>query len=231
LTTQDPGAIAQRFPELLLSGRAVFLISGGIDSPVAAWLLIRKGVDPVFAYFDNYPLCDQAAEGIALDAIRRLCASADTRNARVYVISHSRDLQEILSKCPAKFACMLSRRMMFRVAEQIAVKENCEAIVTGDAIGQKASQTVQNIVAADCVVSQVQVLRPLVGMNKLQIERYAKRIGTYEISIRPGVASCGVPTNNPSTSAKRDRLNEIEKALKVQDMVRRAMENARILTV
>jgi thiamine biosynthesis protein ThiI len=121
--------------------------------------------------------------------------------------------------------------MMFRVAEQIAVKENCEAIVTGDAIGQKASQTVQNIVAADCVVSQVQVLRPLVGMNKLQIERYAKRIGTYEISIRPGVASCGVPTNNPSTSAKRDRLNEIEKALKVQDMVRRAMENARILTV
>jgi len=215
----------------LLSGRAVFLISGGIDSPVAAWLLIRKGVDPVFAYFDNYPLCDQAAEGIALDTIRRLCESAAVRNARVYVISHSPDLQEILSKCPAKFACMLSRRMMFRVAEQIAIKENCQAIVTGDAIGQKASQTVQNIVAADCVVSQVQVLRPLVGMNKLQIESYAKRIGTYEISIRPGVASCGVPTKNPSTSAKRDRLNEIEKALEVQDMVRRAIENARILTV
>jgi len=231
LTTQDPAGTVQQFPELILSGRAVFLISGGIDSPVAAWLLIRKGVDPVFVYFDNYPLCDQAAEGIALDTIRRLCESTGTRYARVYVISHSPDLQEILSKCPAKFACMLSRRMMFRVAEQIAVKQNCEAIVTGDAIGQKASQTVQNIVAADCVVSQVQVLRPLVGMNKLQIERYAKRIGTYEISIRPGVASCGVPTNNPSTSAKRDRLNEIEKALKVQDMVRRAMENARILTV
>jgi thiamine biosynthesis protein ThiI len=231
LTTQDPAGTVQQFPELLLSGRAVFLISGGIDSPVAAWLLIRKGVDPVFAYFDNYPLCDQAAEGIALDTIRRLCESAGVRNVRVYVISHSLDLQEILSKCPAKFACMLSRRMMFRVAEQIAIKENCQAIVTGDAIGQKASQTVQNIVAADCVVSQVQVLRPLVGMNKLQIERYAKRIGTYEISIRPGVASCGVPTKNPSTSAKRDRLNEIEKALEVQDMVRRAIENARILTV
>jgi len=231
LTTQDPAGTVQQFPELLLSGRAVFLISGGIDSPVAAWLLIRKGVDPVFAYFDNYPLCDQAAEGIALDTIRRLCESAGVRNARVYVISHSPDLQEILSKCPAKFACMLSRRMMFRVAEQIAIKENCQAIVTGDAIGQKASQTVQNIVAADCVLSQVQVLRPLVGMNKLQIESYAKRIGTYEISIRPGVASCGVPTKNPSTSAKRDRLNEIEKALEVQDMVRRAIENARILTV
>lgn len=212
-------------------GRAVFLISGGIDSPVAAWLLIRKGVDPIFVYFDNYPLCDQAAEEIALDTIRRLRASVGIGNARVYVISHSPDLQDILSKCPPKFACMLSRRMMFRVAEQIAIRENCQAIVTGDAIGQKASQTVQNIVAADCVVSQVQVLRPLVGMNKLQIERHAKKIGTYEISIRPGVASCGVPTNRPSTSARRDRLSEIEKALDVQGMVRRALENARILTI
>jgi thiamine biosynthesis protein ThiI len=121
--------------------------------------------------------------------------------------------------------------MMFRIAEQIAIKENCKAIVTGDAIGQKASQTVQNIIAADCVLSRMPVLRPLVGMNKLQIVKYAKTIGTYEISIRPGVASCGVPTSNPSTSAKRDQLTEIEQALDVQDMVRRAIANARITTI
>ena len=181
-------------------------MSGGIDSPVAAWLLIRKGVKPVFAYFDNYPLCDQAAEGIALESIRRVCAEGRVEGSRVYVVSHSPDLQEITSKCPPKFACILSRRIMFRVAEQIGIREDCGAIVTGDAIGQKASQTLQNIVAADSVLKQVQVLRPLVGMNKLQIERYAKKIGTYPISIRPGVASCGVPTRNPSTSAKRDRL-------------------------
>jgi thiamine biosynthesis protein ThiI len=119
---------------------------------------------------------------------------------------------------------------MFRVAEQIALKEGCTAVVTGDAIGQKASQTLQNIVASDCVLEKVQLLRPLVGMNKLQIERYAKQIGTYPISIRPGVASCGVPTNNPSTSAKRDRLKGVETALDIQDMVRRALDNARILT-
>ncbi len=149
----------------------------------------------------------------------------------MYVISHSPDLQEIISKCPVKFACILSRRMMFRIAEEIAVKENCEAIATGDALGQKASQTAQNIVAADCVLNQVEVLRPLVGMNKLQIERYAKKIGTYDTSIRPGVASCGVPTNNPSTSARRDRLAEIEDALDIPVMVRRAIENARVITV
>ena len=229
MTLQVPTIVGEEFPEVKLIGKAVFLVSGGIDSPVAAWLLIRKGVKPVFAYFDNYPLCDQAAEGIALEAIRKVCTAAKVEGAKLFIVSHSPDLQEILSKCPPKFACILSRRIMFRVAEQLAIGEGCGAIVTGDAIGQKASQTLQNIVAADSVLKQVQVLRPLVGMNKLQIELYAKRIGTYEISIRPGVASCGVPTNNPSTSARRDRLKEIETALDIQVMVRRAVENARLI--
>jgi len=228
---QVPSQVDKEPVSLNLFGRCVFLVSGGIDSPVAAWLLIRKGVEPVFAYFDNYPLCDQAAEGIALDSIRKVCIEGKSEGSKIYVVSHSPDLQEIMSKCPPKFACILSRRIMFRVSEQIAIRENCGAIATGDAIGQKASQTLQNIVAADSVLKQVQVLRPLVGMNKLQIERYAKSIGTYPISIRPGVASCGVPTKNPSTSAKRDRLNEIETALDTQAMVTRAIENAKIITV
>jgi thiamine biosynthesis protein ThiI len=219
------GAISE--PRLV--GKAVFLVSGGLDSPVAAWLLIRKGVKPTFAYFDNYPLCDQAAEGIAVEAIRKVCSETKTEDSKLFIVSHSLDLQEIMSKCPPKFACMLSRRIMFRVAQELATREDCGAIVTGDAIGQKASQTLQNIVAADSVLKQVQVLRPLVGMNKLQIERYAKSIGTYRISIRPGVASCGVPTNNPSTAAKRDRLDEIEGCLDTQAMVRRAVEDSRLV--
>jgi thiamine biosynthesis protein ThiI len=228
---QPSTVVGKEFPKLRLLGKALFLVSGGIDSPVAAWLLIRKGVEPIFAYFDNYPLCDQAAEGIALETIRKVCLAAGVNNSRTYVVSHSPDLQEIMSKCPPKFACMLSRRVMFRVAEQIANKEGCGTIVTGDAIGQKASQTLQNIVAADSVLRRVHVLRPLVGMNKLQIERYARQIGSYAISIRPGVASCGVPTRNPSTSARRGRLDEVEIALDIQAMVRRAVENARIVAL
>ncbi|HUK51181.1 MAG TPA: hypothetical protein VLV18_09095 [Terriglobales bacterium] len=223
--------LSQVASPLKLTGRAVFLISGGIDSPVAAWLLMRKGVNPVFAYFDNYPLCDQAAESIAFDTIKRVCEETKISGAKTYVISHAPDLQDILSKCPPKYACILSRRIMFRVAEEIAVRENCQAIVTGDAIGQKASQTLQNIVAADCILKHVHVLRPLVGMNKLQIERYARTIGTYPISIRPGVATCGVPTDNPSTSARRDRLAEVETALNLEEMVRRDLENARVSTI
>ena len=216
---------------LRISGNAVFLVSGGIDSPVAAWLLIRKGVEPIFAYFDNYPLCDQAAEGIALDAMRKVCQETQLNGVRVYMITHSPDLQDIMTKCPPKFACVLSRRMMFRIAEEIALKEGASAIVTGDAVGQKASQTLQNIIASDAVVTKVAVLRPLVGMNKGQIERYAKAIGSYKISIRPGVASCGVPTNNPSTSAKRDRLTEVEEALDIDSMVARALETARVIMI
>ena len=214
-----------------ISGKAVFLVSGGIDSPVAAWLLIRKGVEPIFAYFDNYPLCDQAAEGIALDAMRKVCEGEHLNGVKVYMITHSPDLQDIMTKCPPKFACVLSRRMMFRIAEEIALKEGASAIVTGDAVGQKASQTLQNIIASDAVVTKVAVLRPLVGMNKSQIERYAKAIGSYKISIRPGVASCGVPTNNPSTSAKRDRLTEVEEALDIDSMVARALETARVIMI
>jgi thiamine biosynthesis protein ThiI len=227
-TTTSSAATSSRFRIL---GKALFLVSGGIDSPVAAWLLMRKGVAAVFAYFDNYPLCDQAAETIAMDAIKRVCSQAGVQSARVYVVPHSPDLQDILSRCPAKYACILSRRIMFRVAERIALREGCQAIVTGDALGQKASQTLQNIVVADSVVTYMQVLRPLVGMNKLQIEQCARRIGTYPISIRPGVATCGVPTDNPSTSAKRERLKDAELALDLEAMVKRDLEEARVVTV
>jgi thiamine biosynthesis protein ThiI len=231
LTLKSPETITRAGSDLKLRGRALFLVSGGIDSPVAAWLLIRKGIEPVFAYFDNYPLCDQAAEGIALDTIRKVCNSLGVLNATVFLVSHSPDLQEIVSKCPPKYACVLSRRIMLRVAEQIAERENCTAIVTGDSIGQKASQTLQNITSADCVLNKMNVLRPLVGMNKEQIVKYAMQIGTYETSIRPGVASCGVPTNNPSTAARRNRLAQVEGALDVTAMVRRDIEQARVITI
>jgi len=214
-----------------LVGRAVFLISGGIDSPVAASMLIRKGIEPIFAYFDNYPLCDQAAKEIALDTIRQVCAYHGMKAAKVYAIPHSPDLEEISNKCPEKFACILSRRQMFRIAEAIGLHEDCDAIVTGDAIGQKASQTLQNITATDCVLQKLIVLRPLVGMNKLQIERYAKQIETYPISIRPGVATCGVPTRNPSTSARTQKLDEIETSLNIPMMVNKAFESAQIITL
>jgi len=218
-------------PLLQLTGRAVFLVSGGIDSPVAASLLIRKGVAPVFTYFDSYPLCDQAAEGIALETVKRVCSFYEITGIKFYSIPHSPDLEQIVTLCPEKYSCIISRRLMFRVAEKIGCHENCYAIVTGDAIGQKASQTLQNITATDCVMEKLAVLRPLVGMNKSEIERHAKQIGTFEISTKPGVATCGVPTRNPSTSARRIRLEEVETRLDLPSMIKNAFKNARVLHI
>ena len=212
-----------------LSGKAICLVSGGIDSPVAASMLIRKGIEAVFAYFDSYPLCDQNAKEIALATIRQVCSFHNIQNSKTYSIPHSQDLEEIATNCPEKFACILSRRIMFRIAEKIALHEKCDAIVTGDAIGQKASQTLQNIAATDCVLQKLIVLRPLLGMNKLQIERYAKQIGTYQISTRPGVATCGVPTRNPSTSAKKLKLEEAESQLNIQAIIERGFTNAQVI--
>lgn len=216
-------------PQIQLTGRAVFLVSGGIDSPVAASLLIRKGVFPVFAYFDSYPLCDQAAEGIAFETVKRVCSFHNVVGVKFYSIPHSPDLEQIVTMCPEKYACILSRRLMFRIAERIGMHENCQAIVTGDALGQKASQTLQNITATDCVMEELGVLRPLVGMNKWDIERHAKYIRTFEISTKPGVATCGVPTRNPSTSARRIRLEEVEARLNLPTMIDNAFKNARVI--
>lgn len=113
-------------PTLRLSGRAIFLVSGGIDSPVAASRLIRKGIDAIFLYFDSYPLCDKAAKEIALDSIRKVCSFHGVQSPKVYVIPHSPDLEEIVTKCPEKFACILSRRLMFRIAERIGLHEHCD---------------------------------------------------------------------------------------------------------
>jgi thiamine biosynthesis protein ThiI len=216
-------------PQLQLTGRGVFLISGGIDSPVAASILIRKGVQPVFAYFDNYPLCDQAAEGIAIETVRRVCNFHNVTGVKFYSVQHSAALEQIITKCPEKYACILSRRLMFRIAEKIGIYENCDAIITGDAIGQKASQTLQNIAATDSVMERLAVLRPLVGMNKLNIERHAKSIRTFEISTKPGVATCGVPTRNPSTSARREILEKVEAYLDLPSLVDNAFKNARVI--
>ena len=194
-------------------------------------MLIRKGVTPVFAYFDNYPLCDQSAEGIAMETVRRVCNFHALTGANFYSIPHSPDLEKIATRCPQKYSCVISRRLMFRIAEKIGCHENCEAIVTGDAIGQKASQTLQNITATDCVMERLVVLRPLVAMNKQDIERYAKYIGTFEISIRPGVATCGIPTRDPSTSARRILLEELEGRLDLQSMINNAFNNARIIQI
>ena len=120
---------------------------------------------------------------------------------------------------------------MFRIAGEIARRENADSIVTGDVVGQKASQTLHNLFVTDSATAGLPVIRPLVGMNKDEIERLARAVGTFEISISPGVAACGIPTRKPRTHSHSEEIAESESHLDLNLMVRRALDHAEIAEV
>jgi len=205
------------------------LVSGGIDSPVALWLSIQAGIDPIAVYFDSYPLSDERARGITLRGIRKVRERSRKTPIRTYVIRHSSDLSEIASSCQRNLACVISRRMMFRIAGEIARRENADSIVTGDVVGQKASQTLHNLFVTDSTADGLPVIRPLVSMNKDEIERIARAVGTFEISTSPGVAACGIPTRKPRTHSRSDEIARSEAHLDLDQMIERALNAAEIL--
>jgi thiamine biosynthesis protein ThiI len=121
--------------------------------------------------------------------------------------------------------------MMFRVGSEIASRENADCIVTGDVVGQKASQTLHNLFVTDPTVDGLPVIRPLVGMNKEEIERIGRAIGTFELSTSPGVAACGIPTRKPRTRSRSEEIAESETHLDVDHMISRALENVEVMEI
>jgi thiamine biosynthesis protein ThiI len=218
--------LARSSARTIFRGRAVCLISGGMDSPVALWLIMKAGMVPVAVFFDSYPLADRRGREIALLSVKKVREYSDALPIKTYVIGHSPDLSEIVTSCQRNLACVISRRMMFRVASEIARRETADCIVTGDVVGQKASQTLHNLFATDATVDGLPIIRPLVGMNKDEIERLARTIGTFELSTSPGVAACGIPTRKPRTHARSEELARSETRLDLDRMVSRALENA-----
>lgn len=208
--------------------KAVCLISGGIDSPVAAWLVIRKGCTPIFVYYDNYPFTDETTKQKALDTIKKLADYLIGRQAKIYVIPHGDDLTDILRNCPRRLTCILCRRMMFRLAEKVAKKERAEAIVTGEIIGEHASQTLRNLRVENTAVKDVCILRPLIGMSKVEVEHLARKIGTLEVSTRPGLC-CSAPPPQPRTHAKLGEIEKAEEKLDVENMINRDLKGAEVL--
>ena len=207
----------------------VCLLSGGIDSPVAVWLAMRKGLTPVCVYFDNAPYADETTQRRALETLTILRQHV-TENIKLYIAPHGGNLTEILENCPRNLTCVLCKRMMYRVAEKIALKENAEAIVTGEIIGEHASQTLRNLHIETKALSTVTILRPLAGFNKTEVEQLARKIGTFEASVKPA-SCCTAPPTQPRTRARREEIALAEKKLDINAMARRSLENMSVLRV
>jgi len=213
-----------------LKGKVVCLVSGGIDSPVAAWLAMKKGLTPVFVYFDNSPFTDETAQQRTLEAVEKLRQYACEKSIKLYIVPHGDNLADILRGCQSNLTCVLCKRMMYRVAEKIALKEGAEALVTGEIIGEHASQTLRNLHVVNEVLSNVTVLRPLIGMNKTEVESIARKIGTFNISIKP-VSCCTAVPPKPRTRANLEEVHKTEKHLNIESMIERDLESVTVRVV
>lgn len=215
--------------EVSVNKKAVCLFSGGIDSPVAAWLLAKRGYELVLAYLDNYPFTDETTQTRAVKVATVLSELLPQRRARVHIVPHGPNLAEILRTCPRRLTCILCRRMMYRLAERIAVKEGASYIATGEILGEHASQTSKSLDTINASVS-IGVLRPLIAMDKLEVERLARGIGTYAASTSPGVC-CSGPPKHPATHPDRDAVEVAERALSIEEMLTRGFADSRTLLV
>ncbi len=193
-------------------GRAAVLISGGIDSPVAAWMMARRGVELTAVHFASPPYTSERAEQKVADLLRRVGEYAGRMT--MFTVPFAKVQEAILAKCPEEYFTVIMRRFMMRAAEIIAQREKCGALVTGESLGQVASQTLQAIVCTDAA-SSMPVFRPLIGMDKVDIIAAAHRIDTYDLSILPYEDCCTVFT--PRHPRTRPALKDILKAEEALD--------------
>lgn len=204
------------------SGKVVCLLSGGIDSPVAAYRLMKRGCSVIFVHFHSYPYQSKISQEKAGDIVDVL--SYFQNSSRMYLIPFGEIQQEIVLNAPAKYRVVLYRRMMMRIAQAIAFKEKALALVTGDSLGQVASQTLENMSTIEDAV-KLPVFRPLIGMDKIEIIDKAKAIGTYDISIIPDQDCCQlfIP-KNPATRTSIDEIEKVEQSLDIGKLIKMGMD-------
>jgi thiamine biosynthesis protein ThiI len=197
--------------------RYLALISGGIDSPVAAHLMLSRGAEIVLVHFDTRPFTDDAGvEKVRalVDRLRELHGDFPA-----YLVPHSGTAQRATDRgTPKRLNCILCRRMMYRVASAIARREGATGLVTGESLGQVASQTLQNIAVEQQAMDGLPVVRPLIGLDKSEIMEIARRIGTYDISTMPAMG-CTIVPSRPSVAARSVEVEAVEEELDLDELV------------
>ncbi|GBC77609.1 putative tRNA sulfurtransferase [bacterium HR08] len=213
-----------------VAGRALLLLSGGIDSPVAGWMLMKRGVAVDAVYFHSPPYVGEKAKEKVLE-LGRILARWRADALTLYVPPFTEIQVEVSRVAPPPLWTILFRRFMHRVAERIAEQYGYGALATGESLGQVASQTMENLACVDAVTRRL-VLRPLIGLDKAEIVRLARAIGTYEVSILPYEDCCVLfAPRHPETHARRERVEALEARLDVPRLVESALERLEIFSV
>jgi thiamine biosynthesis protein ThiI len=209
-----------------VSGRVAVLLSAGIDSPVAAARMMRRGARCTFVHFHSQPFTDASSARNSEEIVRSLTRFQFDSN--LYLVPLAPAQQEIVTSCPEELRTILYRRMMMRIAAAIAERDGAHALVTGDSLGQVASQTLENIGVVG-EASPLPVLRPLIGMDKLEIIAESQRLGTFETSSAPCQEACVLfEPKNPTTRARLDAIAHAEASLDVDALVHAAADAAEL---
>jgi thiamine biosynthesis protein ThiI len=205
------------------------LLSGGIDSPVATWMMAKRGMMIEAIHFHSYPYTSQRAQ----EKVEDLASIVATYCGRfkMHVVNLLPIQEAIVENCPEDETTILVRRFMMRIAERIAKQTDCGMLITGENLGQVASQTAESLVVTDASV-QMPVMRPLIAMDKVDIMDLAKEIGTYETSIMPYEDCCTVfLPKHPTTKPKLDRILESESKLDCEALIEAAIEAKEIVNI
>ena len=209
------------------NGRATLLLSGGIDSPVAGYMIAKRGVTVSAVHFHSFPYTSDRAKEKVLSLARLL--SESLCGIRVHVVPFTRIQMEIHEKCPEDYTTLIMRRYMMRIAERIARKERAQALITGESIGQVASQTMESLNSTNAVVS-MPVFRPLIGFDKQEIIDIARRIGTFETSSLPYEDCCTVFTpKHPATKPRMEIILEGESLLDSDALIQEALDGVEVV--
>lgn len=201
------------------------MLSGGIDSPVSTHLMLKQGAEVIIVHFDNQPFTDKKQLNKSLKLISRL-EEHSGRKMKKYIVQHGPSQAAIAKNVHRRYQCVMCRRMMFRIAEKIAKMEGATALVTGESLGQVASQTLTNIRTEEQAVD-IPILRPLIGLDKVEIERTAKEIGTFDISISPGLC-CTIVPDKPATQARLRTILEEEAKFDIDSLIEQAVVGAEV---
>jgi len=204
--------------------KLVALMSGGIDSPVAAYLMSERGADVVLLHMDNRPHTDDRCS----EKVRRIAdrlSAVTGKDIPLYTAEHGMNQTLIKKRCDNSYQCVLCKRLMMLVAKEFGERNGCSGIIMGDSLGQVASQTLRNIRSESSDLGYP-VVRPLIGLDKLEIEAVAKKIGTYELSILPE-SPCGVVPQRPITEAEFSKVISLQAQLDIVEMVKNSVNSAK----